>query len=63
MTDHETTRTLCSLYVIAARSLPKVMWDAGVELVAGLQQLPTAVLPLQAVLDFLQGDVAGADLL
>lgn len=62
MTDHETTR-MCFFYVIAARSLPKVMWDAGVKLVAGLQQLPTAALPLQAVLDFLQGDVASADLL
>lgn len=43
--------------------LPKVVRDAGVELVARFQQLTTAALFLQTVLDFPQSRVARADLL
>ena len=44
-------------------SLPKVVGDASVELVAGLQQVFAAVLLLQALFDPLQGGVARSDLL
>lgn len=46
-----------------AWSLPKVVRDAGVELVAGFQQLTAAALFFQTVLDFPQSRVARADLL
>lgn len=47
----------------ATCSLPKVMRDAGVELVACFQQLTIAALLLQTLLDFLQRRVACTDLL
>lgn len=42
---------------------PEVMGDAGVELVACFQKLIVPALLFQAILDLLQGHVAGADLL
>lgn len=42
---------------------PEVMGDAGVELVACFQKLMVPALLFQAILDLLQGHVAGADLL
>jgi len=42
---------------------PKVVRDAGVELVARFQQLTTVALLLQTLLDFLQRHVACTDLL
>lgn len=47
----------------ATNCSPKVMGDAGVELVACFQKLMMAPLLFQAILDLLQGCVAGTDLL
>lgn len=47
----------------ATYSLPKVMRDAGVELVACFQQLTAAAFLFQTILDFLQCWVACIDLL
>lgn len=43
--------------------LPKVMGDAGVELVAGLQEFFVTFLPLQALFNPLQRRITSTDLL